>query len=107
MDNARRKDHIPAEEANAEEHFMLRLFIAGASSNSLRAVANVREICEAYLAGRYTLEIVDVHQEKVLAEQEQLIALPMLIKSSPLPKRRLIGDMTNTEKVLRGLGITY
>jgi len=87
-------------------HFELNLYIAGASSNSIRAVANLREICEKYLKERYTLRVIDVHQEKSLASQEQLVALPMLIKSKPGPERRLIGDMSDTQKVLKGLGIS-
>lgn len=87
-------------------HFELNLYIAGASSNSIRAVANLREICEKYLKERYTLRVIDVHQEKSLASQEQLVALPMLIKSRPHPERRLIGDMSDTQKVLKGLGIS-
>jgi circadian clock protein KaiB len=87
-------------------HFELNLYIAGASSNSVRAVANLREICEKYIRERYTLRVIDVHQEKSLASQEQLVALPMLIKSRPYPERRLIGDMSDTQKVLKGLGIS-
>jgi circadian clock protein KaiB len=87
-------------------HFELNLYIAGASSNSVRAVANLREICEKYIRERYTLRVIDVHQEKSLASQEQLVALPMLIKSKPYPERRLIGDMSDTQKVLKGLGIS-
>lgn len=87
-------------------HFELNLYIAGASSNSIRAVANLREICEKYIKDRYTLRVIDVHQEKSLAAQEQLVALPMLIKTRPYPERRLIGDMSDTQKVLKGLGIS-
>lgn len=87
-------------------HFELNLYIAGASSNSVRAVANLREICEKYIKDRYTLRVIDVHQEKSLAAEEQLVALPMLIKTRPYPERRLIGDMSDTQKVLKGLGIS-
>lgn len=89
-----------------DNHFELNLYIAGASSNSIRAVANLREICEKYIKERYTLRVIDVHQEKSLASREQLVALPLLIKSRPLPERRLIGDMSDTQKVLKGLGIS-
>lgn len=89
-----------------DNHFELDLYIAGASSNSIRAVANLREICEKYISKRYTLRVIDVHQEKSLALQEQLVALPLLIKSKPYPRRRLIGDMSDTQKVLKGLGIS-
>lgn len=88
-----------------ENHFELNLYIAGASSNSVRAVANLTEICEKYIKDRYTLRIIDVHQEKSLASREQLVALPLLVKLRPYPERRLIGDMSDTKKVLRGLGL--
>lgn len=94
-------------EADKEDrHYELRLFIAGASVNSRHAVANLKDLCEAYLAGRYSLEIIDIHQQKEFAEPEQIIAVPLLIKSFPLPERRLIGDMSDTQKVLRGLGFS-
>jgi circadian clock protein KaiB len=94
------------DDGEMDNHFELNLYIAGASSNSVRAVANLREICEKYIKQRYTLRVIDVHQEKSLASQEQLVALPMLIKSRPYPERRLIGDMSDTQKVLKGLGIS-
>ena len=83
----------------------LRLFITGATPNSVRAVNNIKTICEHHLKGRYSLEIIDVYQQEIAAEQEQLVALPLLIKKMPLPERRMIGDLSNTEKVLKGLGI--
>lgn len=82
---------------------VLRLFITGASPNSLRAVSNLREICETHLPGKYTLEIVDVYQQPAVAKQEQLIALPLLIKKFPLPERRMIGDLSDRQKVLNAL----
>ena len=85
--------------------YNFRLFITGASPNSARAVANIRHICETYLKGNYTLEIVDVYQQQEIAEKEQLIALPLLIKKHPLPVRRLIGDLSDKQKVLMELGI--
>lgn len=89
-----------------DNHFELSLYIAGASSNSIRAIENLREICEKYIKERYTLRVIDVHQEKSLAAKEQLVALPLLIKSKPSPQRRLIGDMSDTQKVLKGLGLS-
>jgi circadian clock protein KaiB len=85
---------------------VLRLYITGATPNSIRAVTNIRQICEEYLNGNYTLEIIDVYQQQAIAEQEQLIALPLLVRKQPLPERRLIGDLSNTAKVLKGIGIT-
>jgi circadian clock protein KaiB len=85
--------------------YNLRLFIAGASPNSLRAINNMRSFCEEYLKGRYHLEIVDVYQQPQIATKDQVIALPLLIKSSPLPFKRLIGDMSDKAKVMKGLGL--
>ena len=89
-----------------KKDYILRLFITGATPNSLRALTNVKEICEIYLKGRYSLEIIDVYQQVEVAEKEQLLALPLLIRKNPLPERRLIGDMSNLEKVLKGLEIS-
>ena len=88
-----------------DEIYRLRLFITGATPNSTRAIANTREFCESYLKGRYELEIVDVYQQPLIAESEQIIALPMLVKKTPLPQRRLVGDMSDTNKILRGLNL--
>jgi circadian clock protein KaiB len=92
---------------NPPAHFeyVLRLFVTGASSNSLRAISNLKQICETYIKGKYSLEIIDVYQQRSIAESEQIIALPLLIKTLPLPKKRLIGDMSDKAKVLLGLGL--
>jgi len=81
------------------------LFVTGATPNSLRAVANVKRICEENLAGRYRLDIIDVYQQKALAATYQLVALPMLIKRTPLPERKMIGDFSDEGKVLAILNI--
>ena len=93
------------ETADDEQVFSLKLFVTGASPNSARAIANLKSICEKYLNKKYDLEIIDVYQQPLKAQHEQIIALPMLVKSFPLPLKRLIGDMSDTEKVLRGLGL--
>jgi circadian clock protein KaiB len=85
--------------------YVLRLFITGATPNSIRALTNIKELCETHLKGKYSLEIIDVYQVKDIAEKEQLIALPLLIKKLPLPEKRMIGDLSDTEKVLKGLGL--
>ena len=85
---------------------MLRLFITGVSPNSTKAVTNVKGYCEEFIKGRYTLEIIDVYQQPAIAEEEQIIALPLLIRKSPLPVKKFIGDMSNRAKVLKGLGFT-
>ena len=83
--------------------YLLKLYITGASPNSIKAVNNIKFICEKYLQHRYNLEIVDVYQEPQVAKTEQLVALPLLIRLFPLPVRRLIGNMSNMHKVLEGL----
>ncbi len=88
-----------------KELYFLRLFVTGASPNSARAIANIKSICEQNLGTSYKLEIIDVYQQPLIAENEQIVALPLLIKKFPLPERRLIGDLSDTEKVLRGLGL--
>jgi circadian clock protein KaiB len=73
------------------------------TTRSARAVKNLRAICDEYLAGRYDLEVIDIYQQPLLAKGEQIIAAPTLIKKLPLPVRRIIGDMSNRERVLLGL----
>ena len=86
-------------------HYVLRLYVTGTTRNSGRAIVNIRKICEQYLQGRYDLEIVDISQHPTLAEGEQIIAAPTLIKKLPLPLRRFIGDMSQTERILLGLDL--
>ena len=105
MNNASINEATDLTYGGEDDRFVLHLYVTGASSNSLRAIANIKAICEEHLVGNYTLEVIDVHQDEALAASEQIIALPMLIKRNPLPERRMIGDMSNTQKVLRGLGI--
>lgn len=88
-----------------EKPYVLQLFVAGASLHSTRAISNLKQVCETYLPGQYTLEIIDIYQQKSRAQDDQLIALPLLIKRLPLPERRLVGDMSDTKKVLAGLGL--
>ena len=85
--------------------YLLRLFVTGASTRTGTAIANLRRICEQELEGQYELEIIDVLEFPELAEDEKILATPTLIKSLPLPLRRVIGDLSNTEKVLLGLAV--
>lgn len=85
--------------------YYLILYITGASPNSVRAINNIKSICEAHLKDNYVLDIVDVYQHPDIAQKEQIIALPTLIKKKPATERRLVGDMSETDKVMRGLGI--
>jgi circadian clock protein KaiB len=89
----------------ATSRYVLRLYVAGKSPKSVNAIANLKKICEENLQGRYELEVIDLYQQPQLAQGEQIIALPTLIKKLPPPLRRIIGDMSNTERVLVGLDI--
>jgi circadian clock protein KaiB len=86
--------------------YLLRLFVAGASPVSVRAINNLQAVLNEHLKDRFELEIIDVHQQPELVQIDDVTAVPMLIKQTPLPKRRLIGDMSDTERVLRGLGLS-
>lgn len=88
-----------------EKKYVLHLYIAGATPKSTRAIVNIKKICEEYLKGRYELKVVDIYQQPVLAKGEQIIAAPTLLKKLPLPLRKFIGDMSNTEKILVGLDL--
>jgi len=88
-----------------KKEFELRLYVTGTSPNSQRSIINIKEICETHLPGIYSLQIIDVYQQEAVAREEQIIALPLLVKKFPLPERRLIGDMSETNKVLKGLGL--
>lgn len=94
-----------AGKASSHSKYLLRLYVAGNTTNSSRAIANVRRICEQHLAGRYELEVVDLYQQPVLSKGEQIVALPTLIKKLPMPLRKFIGDMSNTERILIGLDL--
>lgn len=85
--------------------YILRLFVTGQTRRSVRAVENVRQICERHLKDRYDLEVVDIYQQPELAARHQLIAAPTLIKEMPLPIRRLVGDMSDNARVLSGLNL--
>jgi len=87
------------------KEYVLRLYIAGTTSRSARAVANIKEICEASLKNRYDLEVIDIYQQPVLVKGEQIIAAPTLVKKLPLPLRKFIGDMSDTERILVGLDL--
>jgi circadian clock protein KaiB len=89
----------------AANRYILRLYIAGQSPKSVKAIANIKRICEENLQGRYELKVIDLYQQPQLARGEQIIALPTLIRKLPVPLRRIIGDMSNTERVLVGLDI--
>jgi len=87
------------------EQYVLRLYITGSSARSAAAISNIRKLCEEHLAGHYDLEVIDIYQQPILAQGEQIIAAPTLIKKLPIPLRKVIGDLSNEERVLMGLDI--
>ena len=91
--------------AEPEPEYLLRLFVAGLAPRSLRAIGNLKALCERHLAGRYRIEVVDLYQSPTLAHAEQIIATPTLVKIRPTPVRRVIGDLSQADSVLRCLDI--
>ncbi len=85
--------------------YLMRLYIVGSTLNSTQAIVNIRKICEEHLGGKYDLEIIDITQHPALAAGAQILAAPTLIRLSPLPERRFIGDMSRTDCILHGLDI--
>lgn len=97
-------DNISGDVGDGDElRYVLRLYVTGMTPRAQEAVKNIKRICEEELKGRYELEIIDVYQQPELAKREQIIAAPTLIRKLPLPLRRLVGDMSNKEKVIVGL----
>jgi len=90
---------------SGNDKYILRLYITGTTSRSVLALTNLKKICEEYLEGRYELEVIDLYRMPALAKDEQIVAAPTLIKKLPLPFRRIIGDMSDVEKVLMGLDL--
>ena len=86
-------------------HYHLRLYVSGLTARSTDAIARTRAVCETHLPGRYTLEVIDIHQRPADARAEQIVATPTLVKTSPPPGRRLVGDLSDTRRVLDGLSI--
>lgn len=87
-----------------QERYQLRLYITGSSPKSLQAVSTLRALCEEHLADRHELEIIDLYQQPAAAE-DQIVAAPTLLKTQPKPARRVVGDLTDREKILIGLNI--
>ena len=90
---------------SSEEHYVLRLYVTGMTPRSTEAFAAIKALCEERLQGRYELEVIDIYQHPQLAIDEQIIAVPTLVKQLPAPLRRLVGDLSNEERVLLGLDL--
>ncbi|MEQ9027336.1 MAG: circadian clock KaiB family protein [Aggregatilineales bacterium] len=88
-----------------EPQYILKLYVAGHTSKSILAIASIRSICEAYVKENYELQVIDIYQQPKLAEAERIIVTPTLVKQLPLPPRKIVGDLSNEDKVLSGLGI--
>src|SRR4051812_23131684 len=88
-----------------EAEYVLRLYVAGNTPKSITAINNLNTYCEEYLEGRYQIEVIDLLQKPQLAEGDQILAIPTLVRKVPVPIRKIIGDLSNEEKVLVGLNI--
>jgi circadian clock protein KaiB len=87
------------------EKWILRLYIAGQTPKSLTALSNLKKICEEHLAGKYTIEIIDLQENPGLGRKDQIMAIPTLVRKLPPPIKKIIGDLSNTERVLIGLDV--
>ena len=109
MESNKRKTSVEEFEKAAatrdRSKYVLRLYVTGMTPKSTQAIANVEKLCKEHLAGRYELKVIDIYQQPKLVQGEQIIATPTLIKKLPLPLRKLIGDMSNTERFLVGIDL--
>ncbi len=90
---------------NGQGTYLLRLYVTGTTPKSVNAISNIKQICEKHLKGRFELEVIDIYQKPHMAKQDQIIALPTLIKKLPMPLRRIIGDLSDSERVLMSLDL--
>ena len=90
---------------NTTSDYSFQLYVAGSGPKSRRAIKNIKDICEKYLSASYDLKVIDLYQRPDLAEEEDIIAVPTLVKSAPEPARRIVGDLSDTQRVLDGLGV--
>ena len=88
-----------------KKKYVLRLYVTGLTPRSMRAISNIKKICEENLKGRYELEVIDIYQQPEYAKKEQIVVAPTLVKKLPLPLRRVIGDLSDKERVLIGLDL--
>ena len=98
-------DVVAVEEENPNETWELRLYVAGQTPKSVTALTNLKKYCEQYLKGRYKLEVIDLLVSPQLAEGDQILAIPTLVRKVPEPIRKIIGDLSNEERVLVGLDV--
>ncbi len=102
-------DDATTDEANnpgtENDQWILRLYVAGQTPKSITAFCNLKKICEEHLAGHYEMQVIDLLQDPCLAAGDQILALPTLVRHLPFPMRKMIGDLSNTERVLIGLDL--
>lgn len=98
-------DEFLADADGDNGHYYLRLYVAGHTAKSIAAMSNLKRVCETHLAGRYDIEVIDLVQNPRLAAGDQILAIPTLVRRLPTPLKRIIGDLSNTERVLVGLDI--
>lgn len=89
-----------------DTHYVFRLYVAGSTQKSANTILKLRQVCEEYLKGRYELEVVDIYQQPSVAKTDEVIATPTLVKRLPLPIRRIIGDLTEKDRILVGLNLS-
>jgi circadian clock protein KaiB len=102
---ASRNGHAPRNDGAEADRWNLRLYVAGQTPRSISAFQNLKNICEEYLKGKYHIEVVDLMENPTLARGDQILAIPTLVRKLPQPIRKIIGDLSNTERVLVGLDI--
>jgi circadian clock protein KaiB len=99
------ENDLTIDQTNKEDYWELRLYVAGQTTKSATALANLKKYCEQHLQGRYQLEVIDLLVSPQLAEGDQILAIPTLVRKVPAPIRKIIGDLSNEERVLVGLDI--
>jgi circadian clock protein KaiB len=99
------KDFEQAVGESSKNHYVLRLYVTGITPKSRVAIRNIKKICEENLRGRYDLEVIDIYQQPDFIREEQILAAPTLIKKLPLPLRKIMGDMSKTERIMLGLDL--
>lgn len=105
MTHSGNNDPVKPDTEQDEERWILRLYVAGQTAKSLTAFSNLKKICEEHLHGRYQIEVIDLLVNPKLAKDDQILALPTLVRRLPEPMRKIIGDLSNTERVLVGLDV--
>jgi circadian clock protein KaiB len=106
VDRSKDFERAVAAASEQSERYVFRLYITGNTPKSGRAIENLRDLCEKHLRGRYDLEVIDICQQPSLASSEQIIAAPTLIKKLPEPLRKFVGDLSDSDRILLGVGLS-